>query len=58
MLSFMFDKAYTIFDIFFQNIVAKPSIRPDIRFPAFGLAGYSAKTVSGASLLKRQYFQV
>jgi hypothetical protein len=23
---------------------------PDIRYPAFGLAGYPAKTVSGASL--------
>jgi hypothetical protein len=27
-----------------------PSIRPDIRYPAFGLAGYPAKSVSGASL--------
>jgi hypothetical protein len=26
-------------------------VRPDIRYPAFGLAGYPAKTVSGASLL-------
>jgi hypothetical protein len=33
-----------------KNIVVKPSIRPDIRYPAFGLAGYPAKTVSGASL--------
>jgi hypothetical protein len=34
-----------------KNIVAKPSIRPDIRYPASGLAGYPAKTVSGASLI-------
>jgi hypothetical protein len=33
-----------------KNIVVKPSIRPDIRYPAFGLTGYPAKTVSGASL--------
>jgi hypothetical protein len=33
-----------------KNIVVNPSIRPDIRCPAFGLAGYPAKTVSGASL--------
>jgi hypothetical protein len=32
-----------------KNIVFKPSIRPDIRFPA--LTGYPAKTVSGASLV-------
>jgi hypothetical protein len=37
-------------------------IQPDIRYPAFGLAGYPAKTVSGAFLkitiqilLKRNY---
>jgi hypothetical protein len=27
-----------------------PDIRPHIRYPAFGLAGYPAKTLSGASL--------
>jgi hypothetical protein len=32
----------------------KTNIRPDIRYPAFGLAGYPAKTVSGASLVKRE----
>jgi hypothetical protein len=32
----------------FESI--QPDIRPDIRYPAFGLAGYPAKTVSGASL--------
>jgi hypothetical protein len=47
--------------IFYKNIAVKPStgagIRPDIRplpgirYPAFGVAGYPAKTVSGASLL-------
>jgi hypothetical protein len=28
-----------------------PDIRPDIQYPAFGLAEYPAKTVSGASLI-------
>jgi hypothetical protein len=32
-----------------------PDIRLDIRDPAFGLAGYPAKTVSGASLIIIQY---
>jgi hypothetical protein len=50
---------------FTKNIVAKTNIRldirypaltgygirPDICYPAFGLAGYPAKTVSGASLI-------
>jgi hypothetical protein len=36
---------------FTKNIVVKSSIRPDIRYPALGLAGYPAKTVSGASLI-------
>jgi hypothetical protein len=32
----------------------RPDIRPapDIRYPAFRLAGYPAKSVSGASLIK------
>jgi hypothetical protein len=30
---------------------ASPDIRPDIRYPAFRLAGYPAKSVSGASLV-------
>jgi hypothetical protein len=40
--------------IFYDKyIFVKPStgIRPKIRYPAFGLAGYPAKTVSGASLI-------
>jgi hypothetical protein len=36
---------------FTKNIFVKTNIRPDIRYPAFGLARYPAKTVSGASLL-------
>jgi hypothetical protein len=52
----MFAKAYTVivkavfinlFTIFNKNIAAKPSIRPDIRYPAFGLAGYLAGRISG-----------
>jgi hypothetical protein len=39
-----------LFDIK-KKIVVKPNIRPDIRYPAFGLAGYPAKIVSGASLI-------
>jgi hypothetical protein len=31
-----------------------PDIRPDIWYPAFGLAGYPAKSVSGASLTIKQ----
>jgi hypothetical protein len=31
---------------------------PDIRYPAFGLAGYPAKTVSGASLKVMKLFQI
>jgi hypothetical protein len=39
---------------FTKNIFVKPNIRPDILYPAFGLAGYQAKTVpvSGASLIR------
>jgi hypothetical protein len=37
-------------------VVAKSSIRPDIRYPVFGLAGYPAKIVSGASLEKSDLF--
>jgi hypothetical protein len=57
-----------LFDILpkmYRTVVVKPSIRPDIRYPAltgypafelagypaFELAGYPAKTVSGASLV-------
>jgi hypothetical protein len=40
-------KKYTYL-IFYRPL---PDIRPDIQPPAFGLAGYPAKTVSGASLL-------
>jgi hypothetical protein len=46
-----------LFDIF-QKLVVKSNIRPGIRYPALpdiryptdGIAGYLAKTVSGASL--------
>jgi hypothetical protein len=40
-----------LFDILREVSVVKPFIRPDICYPAFGLAGYLAKTVSGASLI-------
>jgi hypothetical protein len=34
------------------DIYVKADIRRDIRYPAFRLAGYPAKSVSGASLFK------
>jgi hypothetical protein len=48
MLCLKFAKVYNCESCFFlfKFIVVKPSIRPDIRYPA----GYPAKTVSGASL--------
>jgi hypothetical protein len=47
-----------------KNIVFKPrirplpDIRPDIRYPALGLAGYPAKTVSGASLIPQETIEL
>jgi hypothetical protein len=37
--------------IFSDNLDVEPDIRQNIRYPAFRLAGYPAKSVSGASLL-------
>jgi hypothetical protein len=33
-------------------------VKTDIRYPAFGLAGYPAKTVSGASLLPLSIYKI
>jgi hypothetical protein len=33
-------------------------IRPDIRYPAFRLAGYPTKSVSGASLFNTNYLEL
>jgi hypothetical protein len=44
---------FVLYLYFSKIIVVKPNIWPDIRYPAFGSAGYSAKAVPvfGASLL-------
>ena len=34
------------------RITMKQTQKPDIRYPAFGIAGYPAKSVSGASLVQ------
>jgi hypothetical protein len=58
--SLMFEKVYNcwscfiIFFIFYQKytVVVQPSIRPDIRYPAFGLAGYPVGRISGNNKIR------
>ena len=42
---------WRIFILPVNKLRNEPYIRPDIRYPAFGPAGYPAKSVSGASLV-------
>jgi hypothetical protein len=58
MLCFMFAEDFNcqsfkkIILYFIKNTFVKTNIRPDIRYPAFGLAGYPAGRISGKNSIR------